>query len=68
MSMLQQQRPSDTPRTNHLIVRLAQKAPCSVLFSEDFQHSQTVSDLRIVNPLVTVGICRGLPLLDAMTS
>ncbi|MDR0780110.1 MAG: PIN domain-containing protein [Pseudomonadales bacterium] len=33
-----------------LIIRMAQKASCAVLLSEDLQHGQTIGDLRIVNP------------------
>jgi predicted nucleic acid-binding protein len=35
-----------------LILRMAQKASCTVLLSEDFQHGQTVGDLRIINPFL----------------
>ncbi|MDR2212036.1 MAG: PIN domain-containing protein [Pseudomonadales bacterium] len=35
-----------------LIIRMAQKASCNVLLSEDFQHGQRIGDLRIINPFV----------------
>jgi predicted nucleic acid-binding protein len=33
-----------------LILRAAQQAGCSVLFSENFQHARTADGVRIVNP------------------
>ena len=33
-----------------LILRAAQQAGCSVLFSENFQHSRIADGIRIVNP------------------
>ena len=33
-----------------LIVRMAQSASCSVLYSEDMQHGQQIGDVKIVNP------------------
>ena len=33
-----------------LIVRMAQKTGCTVLYSEDMQHGQKLSGLRIINP------------------
>jgi len=33
-----------------LIVRMAQKASCGVLYSEDMQHGQRIGDVKIVNP------------------
>lgn len=35
-----------------LIIHMAQLASCSVLLSEDFQHGQTLGNLRIVNPFL----------------
>ena len=35
-----------------LILRMAQKTSCSVWLSEDFQHGQTIGNVRIVNPFV----------------
>jgi len=35
-----------------LIVAAAQEARCSLLYSEDFQHRQEFSDLRVVNPFL----------------
>ena len=36
-----------------LIIRMAQKTACTVLYSEDMQHAQTIGDVRIVNPFLT---------------
>ena len=33
-----------------LIVRMAQKTGCTVLYSEDMQHGQKLSGLKIINP------------------
>jgi predicted nucleic acid-binding protein len=33
-----------------LIIRMAQKTSCIILYSEDMQHGQKVGDVRIVNP------------------
>jgi predicted nucleic acid-binding protein len=33
-----------------LIIRMAQKTSCILLYSEDMQHGQKVGDVRIVNP------------------
>lgn len=33
-----------------LIIRMAQKAFCIILYSEDMQHGQKVGDVTIVNP------------------
>src|SRR5229473_6459921 len=35
-----------------LILAAALEARCSVLYSEDFQHGQKFSDLRVVNPFL----------------
>jgi len=35
-----------------LIIRMAQKTSCFVLYSEDMQHGQKVGDVRIVNPFL----------------
>lgn len=35
-----------------LIVAAALEARCSILYSEDFQHGQKFSDLRVVNPFL----------------
>lgn len=33
-----------------LIIRMAQKTACRILYSEDMQHGQKISDLTIINP------------------
>ena len=33
-----------------LIIRMAQKSSCSVLYSEDMQHGRQIGDVEIVNP------------------
>ncbi len=33
-----------------LIIRMAQKTSCIILYSEDMQHGQKIGDVRIVNP------------------
>ena len=33
-----------------LIIRMAQKTSCNILYSEDMQHGQKVGDVKIVNP------------------
>ena len=33
-----------------LIIRMAQKSSCTVLYSEDFQHGQQIGDVRVTNP------------------
>lgn len=33
-----------------LIVRMAQKSACTILYSEDMQHDRVVNGVRIVNP------------------
>ena len=35
-----------------LIITAAIKASCTVLYSEDMQHNQTISELKIINPFV----------------
>lgn len=35
-----------------LIVRMAQKTACTVLFSEDMQHGQVLGNVKIVNPFL----------------
>ncbi len=35
-----------------LIIRMAQKTACRILYSEDMQHGQKLGDLMIVNPFV----------------
>ena len=35
-----------------LIVAAAQRAGCSILYSEDLQHGQTIERLRIQNPFI----------------
>jgi len=35
-----------------LIIRMAQKTACSILYSEDMQHDQKIGDVRIVNPFI----------------
>lgn len=36
-----------------LVIVSAQQAGCSVLYSEDLQHGQTIGGLRILNPFVS---------------
>lgn len=36
-----------------LIVASALKAGCSILYSEDLQHSQVIGDVQILNPFVS---------------
>ncbi len=33
-----------------LIIRMAQKSCCSILYSEDMQHGQQIGELRVINP------------------
>ena len=33
-----------------LIIRMAKKTACTILYSEDMQHNQKIGDVRIVNP------------------
>ena len=33
-----------------LIIRMAQKTSCTVLYSEDMQHDQLIGNVRVVNP------------------
>ena len=35
-----------------LIVRAAQQANCTVLYTEDLQHGQRIDGLEIVNPFI----------------
>jgi len=35
-----------------LIIRMAQKTACTILYSEDMQHEQKIGDVRIVNPFL----------------
>jgi predicted nucleic acid-binding protein len=35
-----------------LIIRMAQQTGCKIIYSEDLQHTQTVSGIKIVNPFV----------------
>lgn len=35
-----------------LIVRMAQKTACTVLFSEDMQHGRVIGNVKIVNPFL----------------
>ncbi len=35
-----------------LIIRMAQKTACTILYSEDMQHDQKIGDVRIVNPFL----------------
>jgi predicted nucleic acid-binding protein len=35
-----------------LIIRMAQKSACTILYSEDMQHDQKIGDVRIVNPFL----------------
>ncbi len=35
-----------------LIIRMAQKTACSILYSEDMQHDQKIGNVRIVNPFI----------------
>jgi predicted nucleic acid-binding protein len=35
-----------------LIIRMAQKASCAVLMTEDLQHGQVLGNLRIINPFL----------------
>ncbi len=39
-------------RLDSPIVAAALEARCSILYSEDFQHGQKFSDLRVVNPFL----------------
>jgi predicted nucleic acid-binding protein len=38
---------------NSLIIRMAQKTACAILYSEDMKHGQTIGDLKIVNPFIS---------------
>ena len=33
-----------------LIIRMAQKTYCTILYSEDMQHGQKIGDVRVTNP------------------
>ena len=33
-----------------LIVRMAQKSACTILYSEDMQHERLINNVRIINP------------------
>lgn len=35
---------------NALIIRMAQKTDCTILYTEDMQHNQQIGDVRIANP------------------
>ncbi|MBF0371631.1 MAG: PIN domain-containing protein [Magnetococcales bacterium] len=35
-----------------LIIAAALQEKCQILYSEDFQHGQTIGDLTIVNPFI----------------
>lgn len=37
-----------------LIIRMAQKAGCTLLYSEDLQHDQKIAGLRVVNPFIVL--------------
>lgn len=38
-----------------LIVRMAQKSACAILYSEDMQHDRMINGVRIVNPFYALG-------------
>lgn len=37
-----------------LIIRIAQKTHCTLLYSEDMQHGKQIGDLKVANPFKTV--------------
>lgn len=37
-----------------LIIRMAQKTNCTVLYSEDMQHGQQLGSLKITNPFINI--------------